>query len=436
MGSLTELTKQALGLAPIRPTQLDLKLLSGTTDALGRTLPMSGVSLMGTTSVQWLGNEGNELTKNGYSNHATAYSVINYILSTGQTLPWGVYKLKQDDTGERIPKHPLYDLMYRPNPRQTWPELLTAAKGYLLTTGNAYLYAVRPKFGSQSGKIGEVWVLPSPVVEIVGGEWLKEVESYRIRNDRGTYDTYAPEDILHLKYWNPDCAKYGLGPVAAGIDTITAAKAGLVSRVRQYQNQGPAGILYDETSTEPWTDGQKATVRNWFRRFLPGGKQGGEIPIVGGKMGYTQLGLSPVDLDVLAAIPHDKDAVADLFRFPGQLLNGSKGTTFSNMGEASRGLYNRCVIPLETMLRDGLNRWIGPDYDDAIYLDFDLSGIPELQANKQELATWLATAYWVPTQEKQRMMGVEVDDTLPKYFIPAGLVSSETIGLPPTEEIV
>lgn len=433
MGSLTDLTKQALGLAPIQPTRLDVKLLSGTTDSIGRTLPMG--QLLNTGGAQWLGSEGSELTRNGYSNHATAYSVINYILSTGATLPWGVYQLQADDTGKRLAKHPLYDVLYRPNPKQTWPELLTAAKGYLLTTGNAYFYSVRPQFGRQAGKRAEIWVLPAPLVEIEGGGWMQEVTAYKIRKQDGTYTRYEPDEVLHLKYWNPDDSKYGLSPVAAGIDTITVAKAGLVSRVRQYQNQGPAGIIYDKSSTEKWSPEQSATVRNWFRRFLPGGKQGGEIPVVGGEIGYTQLGLSPVDLDVLAAIPHDKDAVADLYRFPGQLLNGSKGTTFSNMGEASRGLYSRCVLPLETQMRDGLNRWLGADYDDAIYLDFDTSGIAELQANKQELATWLSTAYWIPVKRKQELMGEKVEWTGPEYLIPAMLVGSDTLDAAPTEEV-
>ncbi|GAB2959067.1 phage portal protein [Hymenobacter coalescens] len=427
MGSLIDLTKQAFGLAPIAPTRMDLKLLPGTTDTLGRTLPMSGLSVLGTGGVQWLGSEGSDLTRNGYTNHATAYSIINYILTTAQPLPWGVYRVKADDTTERLAAHPLYDLLYRPNPRQSWAELKTQLQGYLLTTGNAYVYGVRPSLGSKAGRKAELWALPAPLVEIEGGGWMQEVAGYKVPNGQGGYTRFEAADVLHLRYWNPDDSKYGLSPVAAGIDTITAAKAGLTSRVRQYQNQGPAGILWDKTSTEPWSPEQAQGVRSWWRRFLPGGRQSGELPIVGGELGYTQLGLSPVDLDVLAAIPHDKDAVADLFRFPGQLLNGSKGTTFSNMGEAGAALYSRCVIPLETMIRDGLNRWLGADYGDGVYIDFDTSHIPELQPNKEKLAAWLASAWWVSTQDKQRMMGVEVDDTLPRYLVPASLVDPQAV---------
>jgi HK97 family phage portal protein len=424
-----ELTKQVLGLAPVRPLDMDLKLLNGTIDALGRTLPMQFTG----AAVQWLGAEGAELTRNGYSNHSTAYSIINYILTTGAALPWGVYQLQADDTGKRLAKHPLYNVMYRPNPRQTWPELLTEAKGYLLTTGNAYLYGVRPAFGGSSGKIGEIWVLPSALVEVLGGEWMKEVTGYRIRNENGTYTTYEPTDILHLKFWNPDNSRYGLSPIAAGIDSVTAAKAGLTSRVRQYQNEGPPGLLHGKGEGAAWTPEQADRVQSWFSSFFRGGRRSGKVPVISQEVGFLNMGLSPVDLDVLAAIPHDKDAVADLFRFPGHLLNGSRGTTFANYGEAARGLYNRCVVPLETQLRDGLNRWIGPDYADAVYLDFDLSGVSELQANKQEMATWLSTAWWIAVEDKQKMMGVETNWDGPKFMVPAGLVGSDSLGALDTE---
>lgn len=422
MSTALTLFKQAVGLEKVAPTTLDLKLL---TDELGRTLP--AFSVMGSGAVQWLGSEGNELTKNGYTNHGTAYSVIKYILDAAKPLPWGVYQLVKDEPVKLV-SHPLYDLLYRPNPKQTWAELKEQAEGYLLTTGNAYLYGVRPPFGSKIGKVAEVWCLPATLVEVEGGGWLQEVTGYSIQNTNGTKTTYQPADILHLKFWNPDNSRYGLSPIAAGIHAVTASKSGLEERVRQYQNGGPRKVIYDEKATEKWTDDQSNSVRNWLRSYFTGGRRSGEVPITGGKLGTIDLGTSIIDLGVLDAIPYDKDAVADLFHFPGQLLNGSKGTTFANMTEAGKALYNRCVLPLESQFRDGLNRWLGQDYGDKAYINFDTSGIAELQEDLGKLAEWLATAWWIPVREKQRMMGVEVeadDAALPKYAVPSTLVSAK-----------
>ncbi len=422
MSTALTIFKQAVGLEKTAPTTLDLKLL---VDSIGRTLPTYEVTGNGTVS--WLGSEGNELTKNGYTNHGTAYSIIKYILDAAKPLPWGVYQLVKDEPVKLV-SHPLYDLLYRPNPKQTWAELKEQWEGYMLTTGNAYLYGVRPAAGSKRDKVGEIWCLPSPLVEVEGGGWMQEVSGYSIQNANGTKTTYAAKDVLHSKFWNPDNSRYGLSPVAAGIHAITAAKSGLEERVRQYQNGGPRKVIFDEKAIDKWSAEQSSSVRNWLRSYFRGGTRSGELPITGGKLGTIDLGTSIIDLGVLDAIPFDKDAVADLFHFPGQLLNGSKGTTFANMSEAGKALYNRCVIPLETQFRDGLNRWLGQDYGDKAYINFDLSGVAELQEDLGKLATWLATAWWIPVREKQRMMGIEVepDNTaLPKYIVPSTLVGAD-----------
>ncbi|UOR07183.1 phage portal protein [Hymenobacter aerilatus] len=421
MNTTLEVALQSFGLRKVQPTSLDLKLL---TDSIGRTLPMSGYQLVGDSPAKWLGAKGQDLVKNGYTNHHVAYSVINYILSVAQAIPWGVYKVTEEDAAaELLPKHPLAETLYRPNPRQSWADLKTELEGYLLTTGNAYVYGIRLESGPNRGKMREWWALEAPIVEVMGGGRMQEVTGYRIPDGRGGYINYEVEDVLHLKYWNPGDYRYGLSPITAGIDPVTAAKSGIESRVRQYQNAGPPGLITDASpDNADWTDAQQNRLQGWFRSFFSGGRRSGDIPLVTGDIRYVSTGLGPVDLAVLEAIPHDKDSVADLFRFPGQLLNGSKGTTFSNMGEAGKALYNRCVIPLETIIRDGFNRWLGEEYNDEAYFNFSTSDIAELQEDKAQRAIYLDKAWWIPVVEKQRLDGVKPDWDGPKYMVPAQYV--------------
>lgn len=416
---------------------LSLKLL---TDDLGRTLAINaggGGQYVGTSPAQWLGT-GDKLSQSGYSNHGTAFSVVSYILDTAAPIPWAVYKLDgADNRATPQPKHPLASLIYRPNPSQTWAELKRQAQGGYEVRGEYFLRGVRPAAGSRTGKVSEIWCLVGKVdlLPLTGlGEFDKPTGYRHTDILTGRITDYPAEEILHVKTWNPENPHRGLSPVQAGIDAVTAAKSGLEARVRQYQNQGPPGIIYDESDAK-WTPEQAGGVQRWFDSFLPGRRRSGNVPVISGKLGYLKLGLSPVDMDVLAAIPHDKDAICDLWHFPGQLLNGSKGTTFNNMGEAGAALYNRCVIPLETVFKDNLNRWLGPDYDDAAYIDFDVSHIAELQPSKENLATWLNTAWWIPVAERQRMMGVAVTWKGPEYLVPSTLVSLEEVtGAAPSDE--
>lgn len=435
MNAALDTALQAFGLRKVAATSLDLKLL---TDPLGRTLPIGGGGqLVNSGPAAWLGAGGGNPAEYGYGNHGTAFSIISYILDAAAPIPWGAYLLDKADNRAKPapPDHAFSELVYRPNPHQSWAEFKRLCEGSYEVSGECFIRRVRPPVRSRNrgGKTAELWCLAGKVdVLPLGGLGQFDTPTgYRHYDPlNGTFTDYAYDEVLHLKTWNPTNPHRGLSPIQAGADAMTAAKSGLESRVRQYQNQGPPGIIYDdrdETKNEPLSPEQASGIQRWFDSFRPGRRREGNVPVIGGKLGYLTLGMSQVDLDVLAAIPYDKDAVADLFHFPGQLLNGSKGTTFSNMGEAGAALYSRCVIPLETVLRDGLNRWLGPEYEDGVYLDFDVSHIPELQPNKEKLAAWLNSCPYITSQDKQRIMGVPVDENFPKYLIQSTYVTLEDL---------
>lgn len=437
MNALLETALQAFGARKVSPTALDLKLLTGT-DYLGRTNPTNSATFVGTAGISW---RGGDPATDGYSNHGTAYSIISYILATAGPIPWNAYQVdSKDNRAEVVASHPLGELLYRPNPQQSWADFKMQCEGAYLVRGECFIRRVRPGVRSddaqgrkRAGKTSELWCLVGKI-DLLPMTGLGEFDTptgYRHTDAlTNVVREYAYDEVLHLKTWNPGDPHRGLSPILAGSDAITAAKSGLESRVRQYQNQGPPGIIYDDSDPEhnqPLSPAQVGGIQRFFDSFRAGRRREGNIPVVGGKLGYLRLGLTQVEMDVLAAIPYDKDAVADLFHFPGQLLNGSKGTTFNNMGEAGAALYSRCVLPLETVLRDGLNRWLGPEYADGVYLDFDTSHIPELQEAKRKQSAWLDTAWYVSTQDKQRMMGVPVDPDLPKYFIPSTLLTLDEV---------
>jgi HK97 family phage portal protein len=190
---------------------------------------------------------------------------------------------------------------------------------------------------------------------------------------------------------------------------VTSANSGLDLRIKQYQNQGVPGILYHdagtgENATEPLTPDQVNSVvtkiRNWFAP-----KAAYTIPFTGSKLGYVKLGLSAVDLDVLAALSADRNAIADLYHFPAHLLNGATSATYNNVGEARKALWSNCIKPLETTFRDGLNNWLGLKYGDAAYIDFDVSHIDELQEDKKTKAEWLTKCTFLTNNEKREAMG-------------------------------
>jgi HK97 family phage portal protein len=122
-------------------------------------------------------------------------------------------------------------------------------------------------------------------------------------------------------------------------------------------------------------------------------------------IGTEQIGLSPLDLDLLNSLQADAGMIADLLHYPAILLSGSKSTTFNNYEQAEKALYNNCVIPLLYDLKEGLNQRLGGAFGDKVYIDYDLSNIEVLKPNLAALITAAATANFLTINEKRKMAG-------------------------------
>ncbi|UOR05858.1 phage portal protein [Hymenobacter aerilatus] len=380
-------------------------------DALGRTNP---INIVGNSAINWLGTGNDTITKDGYSASATGYAIQNFILTSAKKIDWKAYKLTGDDNKkEPVTNHPLANILYRPNYSQSWSQFKNEALAHYLLTGNAYIWFNR----NVKGKTIEMIVLPF-ATEVLGGGFMKEVTGYKVLKTDGTFDTYEAADVLHLKTFNPESYKYGLSPVTACYKAFTASNASLDALVKLLQNLGPAGVLFNKEKDFEWTPEQSNSIRSWYKQYSNGGKNQGQLPIFSNEVGYVKLGLNTVELEVLKVINASRDMICDAYSFPNQLLNGDNSSTFNNKNEARKSVYTNCVIPLETELRDGLNRMLGQEYNDEVFIDFDTSNITELQEDKKEMVSWLKDAWWVSTAEKQAMLGVKVDKTLPQYILP------------------
>jgi len=436
MGSVTELFKQAVGIAPIRPTPLDLKLLGNTVDGLGRTAPMSGYTLTGNNGPTWI-NFDQALSRDQYQ--GVVFLIVSSILRKASDIPWGVFLPgKNDERAEQVKaNHPLIDLMWKPNEKdESWADIIEQMGGYLLLRGNSYCFTVKPAAGSKRGQLQEMYVLPAHRVKPKAGErYIDPVKGYRFDEGNGKATDYEREQIIHVKYWNPDSAIEGLSPLVAMGKMATAANSAIDTQVGQFQNQGPKGIIYDESDESPWTAEQAGNVRRWWNSFFTGGRRQGEMPIVGGKLGYLQLGLSATDLDTLEALQVTTRQLCSGYGYPAELLNDKAASTYNNVSEARKAAITDSVLPFLRRLRDGVNRSLGTAYPDGAYFDIITTGVPELQEDRKEQVQTLAAAWWMTSQDKQREMGIKVDDTLPKYLIPSTLQTVEELtGAAPGDE--
>jgi HK97 family phage portal protein len=153
------------------------------------------------------------------------------------------------------------------------------------------------------------------------------------------------------------------------------------------------------------------------------------IAVSGYKVDWKQIGLSPVELNIIESEKWDMKALCNIYGVPSQLLNDADNKTYNNQLEGEKALTLRCAIPLLDALTENLNRKLHTDWgyrNSGLYVGYDMKVYQELEANKTEQVAWLNTAWWIAPAQKNEIMGIRTPDYIPqeemeKLYIPSSL---------------
>lgn len=385
---------------------------------------------------------------NGYNINDQLYSIINLILDKIRMPEWGTYKIVDDEsykrykgllrkktlTGEDVKKALQYrakalepveagkltELLKYPNEYESFQDLVTKLIGYKLLTGDFFQWASVLNAGANTGKPFEFHCLPSQEVSILAEKNKFPVTEvgYSITSIGANF---PKEQVFHGKYTNFDwdvngSHLYGMSPIKAALKRITRNNSALTASGAMYQNQGVKGVLYVDdprvlqagvavNDTIAQANAIKAKLVNgeWA-----GPESFGKIGTSGYKMGWTEIGLSPVDLNIIESEKWDYIALCNIYGVPPELL-GLTAKTYNNIQEAEKSLTSRCAMPQLNAYRDGLNRWLqSTAYNKSgIVVDYDQTCFTELQEDVKEKSSWVNQLKGLSPNEQRNLLGLE-----------------------------
>ena len=389
----------------------------------------------------------------GYRYNATIYSIINLITKSATNIPFQVYEVQKSNDLKRykaltsgefnsntvlqakmlqkkalveLEDTELHQLLDRPNPAQGYNAWIQEIIAFGKLTGNRYIYGIGPETGAGVGKFKELYVLPSQKVEINSGGIMEPVKEYTLSYN-GTY-RIAADDICHIKdtnlyYDGTGSHLYGMSPLKAGLRVMDANNQALTTGVKYLQNQTARGILMSEEGD--LNEVQAKQLKDKFRQQYQGSDNAGDVIITPKKLSWVNFGLNASDLSLIEQYNGTIKDLCNIYNVPVQLLNNTESTTYNNMKEAKKALYQNAVIPELNKIRDELNRWLAPQYGDKIYIDFDYSAIPELQEEMDKVVGQMSQAWWITPNEKRAAMSYGLDEEnnkLNDYYVPANLM--------------
>lgn len=411
----------------------------------------------------WNPDNDDTYINKGYRYNATIYSIINLITKSATNVPFQVYEVQKDNDLKRykaltsgdfnsntimqakmlqkkalVELHDtdLHELLERPNPSQSYNSWIQEIVAFGKLTGNRYIYGIAPNTGLGAGKFQELYVLPSQKVEINSGGIMEPVKEYSLQYN-GTIKIPA-EFICHIKdqnlyYDGTGSHLYGMSPLKAGLRVMDANNQALTTGVKYLQNQTARGVLMSEDGDI--NEVQARALKEKFRQQYQGSDNAGDVIITPKKLSWINFGLNASDLSLIEQYNATIKDLCNIYNVPVQLLNNTDSTTYNNMKEAKKALYQNAVIPELNKIRDELNRWLAPKFGDKLFIDFDYTVIPELQEETEKVVSQMSQAWWITPNEKREAMNYGRDEDnadLDKYYVPSNLlpVGDELIPIP------
>jgi len=370
--------------------------------------------------------------KQGYMANNYVAQAVNYITRKASSVPLKLYKIQGEEKVE-ITSHPILDLINKPNRWQGWNEFCAQALGYKEITGNSYIYKMRYEAGPNKGKPFELNIMPAHMTEVVtGDDWQDPIKGYRI--------TYAPDvlflkdEVLHFRYpaYDYDLGDfYGQSPLLPLLKVVNKSNSNHLAAKAAFDNIGAAGIITDEATDEfsAITGEQAKTLEDRYNEKFGSADKKGRVLVTVGKLRWQQIGLSPVDLNMIRDQQETRRDICAAYGLSSNLFNDVEGTTFTNMKEARKAAWTDAIMPALDDFLNEFNRDIVALWGEDLILEADYSGVEELQADKAEMSAWLDRAWYIKGSEKRVIMGMDADPALDYYFIPPQLVPYQE--LPP-----
>jgi HK97 family phage portal protein len=426
-------------------------------------IPLSAQVAIQQGIVTWQGQNAQQFVKDGYQSNDIVYSIIKLITDKAKLAPFHVYKIVDQTAAKRyksLMKQPdkienwnevkqlhkkafeLYDgdarlneLLKYPNGEDTWADLVEQWCGFKLITGNSFIYAKMIEGGANDGKPFELFALPAQYMAIVANIDVFPPIRVGYQLYYGKMWTFDTKEILHDKYFNPYWTVtgnelYGQSPLMAAARTLTRSNEAKTAAVASFQNGGPAGVLFmNDDRFDPTSGTQQAQALKKSISEKGGASNFNSIAVSGYKVDWKQIGLSPVELNIIESEKWDMKSLCNIYGVPSQLLNDADNKTYNNQREGEKALTLRCAIPLLDSIAEQLNRKLHSDWGyrgTNVYVGYDIQVYQELEANKAEQVAWLDAAWWISPAQKMEIMGIKNPDYIPveelqKLYVPSSL---------------
>jgi len=348
----------------------------------------------------------------GFNDNTAVYSIVSKDIKKFSSLPRYLYDKRQSEVKAytAIPKwlaenkaakrfegaNKLQQLLQRPNQYQGQDAFFATVRAYYKICGEAFIWLNRgdiEQYRLPDGSLDDMKINRMPVIEMIplpanyitiipDPENLWGVEGYIL--EAGERVAIRKDDVIHWKSVNLDFDAgsrthlRGMPPLSPGSKTLAENNSMSKAAMRQAQNNGAAGVLYNET-LDKMTPTQQTQLKNTIDAKINNNDISGAIAAMQGKWGYLDIGRSAKDMMLIEGQKFSWQELCFLFSVPVELFDPA--VTYANKESAQFGWITNDIYPDCKQLDDEMNRVLPKAFnlESQVYIGTDYTQLPEVQ---------------------------------------------------------
>lgn len=384
----------------------------------------------------WTKADVAKLIEAGYQNCYVIFACVKQIVDAAGGIPWDLFRIPMGEgtKKQKIEQHELLNRMKRPNPQEGGASFIKNQLAFYLIAGNAYEVAAGPDRMDEGKKVAprELYLMRPDRVRILQGNRFNPIAGYRYEVG-GDHTDFKPEQVLHLKAFNPLDDWYGLSPVQVVAKQVDIQAMAAEWNAKLLVNDcRPPGAIVTEGNLD---DEQHQRLEEQLDKKMAGYKHAGRPPVFEAGIKWQSFAITPRDMDWLKSDKLNAQKICSVYNVAPELIGDAENKTYSNYKEARKALYLETVLPLMDYLRDEYNNWLAPQFEDRLQLDYNRDSIEAIQEELSAVYERQANAWWRTINEKRQACGD--DDIGPigdVIMIPANLIPLADISGGTTEE--
>ena len=311
--------------------------------------------------------------------NAWVYASIYKLASSVASVPFRIYYLMEDGSLSEITYEPEFKVFRNPNPWFTRFDFWEATTIYLEATGKCFWELVK----DANGLVFEMYALNPSKMEAIKDR-KKFIIGWKYTLATGKTIEYETNDIVFLRYFNPNNPYDGLSALKVGSTALTTDLYSQQYSMSFFKNSGrPDGLLiYDSELADEDYDRIR---RNWNKTH-EGVSKAHRIAIIEQGMDYKQISIPQKDMEFISQRKYSRDEILACFGVPPACVGVFESAIKANAETQERMFWTETMTPKLIKMSESVQLAIMPillgfegaknKYDlNKIYTMFDVSKI-------------------------------------------------------------